>query len=53
MGLGQESSGMWLIVKSIAILVVLGVIGLIGFAYLGDLSPELGLVTKPVVLDGQ
>lgn len=44
---------MRLIVKGIAIVVVLGLVGLIGFAYLGDLSPAQNLVTKPVVLDGQ
>ena len=50
---GQESNKMKLIVKGIAILVVLGLIGLVGFAYLGDLSPKQSVVTKPVVLDGQ
>jgi|GEM_PF-765651 hypothetical protein len=50
---GQESSGMKLIVKGIVIVVVLGFVGLAGFAYLGDLSPAQSLVTKPVVLDGQ
>ncbi|RUS59076.1 hypothetical protein EGN72_13980 [Pseudorhodobacter sp. E13] len=47
----QESKKMKLIVKGIAILVVLGAIGLTGFAYLGDLSPMQTDVTKPVVLD--
>lgn len=42
---------MKLIVKGIAILVILGAIGLTGFAYLGDLSPKQTDVTKPVVLD--
>jgi hypothetical protein len=53
LGLGQESDSMKLIVKGIAILVVLGMIGLVGFAYLGDLSPNQTVITKPVVLDGQ
>ena len=53
MGFGQESDSMKLIVKGIAILVVLGMIGLVGFAYLGDLSPNQKVITKPVVLDGQ
>lgn len=43
---------MKLIVKGIAILVILGTIGLTGFAYLGDLSPTQIEVKKPVVLDG-
>lgn len=42
---------MRLIVKGIAILVVLAALGLTGFAYLGDLSPNQTEVTKPVVLD--
>jgi len=53
MGRGPESEKMKLIVKGLVILVVLGLVGLTGFAYLGDLSPEQGVVTKPVVLDGQ
>jgi len=52
-GRGQESESMKLIVKAIVILVVLGMIGLTGFAYLGDLSPDQAVITKPVVLDGQ
>ena len=44
---------MKLIVKGIVILVILGAIGVVGFAYLGDLSPQKTVVTKPVVLDGQ
>ena len=52
-GRGQESGRMKFIVKAIAILVVLGMIGLTGFAYLGDLSPDQSVITKPVVLDGQ
>lgn len=47
----QESDMMKLIVKGIAILVVLAALGLTGFAYLGDLSPNQTEVTKPVVLD--
>jgi hypothetical protein len=31
--------------------VIFGFIGLTGYAYLGDLTPEQGDVTKPVVLD--
>lgn len=41
------------IVKAVFILVILGFLGLVGFAYLGDLSPKQVPVTKPVVLDGQ
>ncbi len=44
---------MKLVFKGLVILVIFGLIGLSGFAYLGDLSPEQTIVTKPVVLDGQ
>ena len=50
---GQESSSMKLIVKAVFVLVILGFVGLVGFAYLGDLSPKQAPVSKPVVLDGQ
>ena len=39
------------IIKALVILVIFGFIGLTGYAYLGDLAPEQGDVTKPVVLD--
>lgn len=39
------------IIKALVLLVILGFIGLVGFAYLGDLSPMQGEVTKPVVLN--
>jgi hypothetical protein len=39
------------IIKALVILVIFGFIGLTGYAYLGDLTPEQGDVTKPVVLD--
>ena len=43
---------MRLILKPILILLVLGAIGLTGYAYLGDISPEFQDVTEPVILDG-
>ncbi len=43
---------MRLIFKLILILIVLGGIGLVGYAYLGDLTPEQEDVTEPVILDG-
>ncbi|WP_281275728.1 hypothetical protein [Tabrizicola piscis] len=39
------------IIKALVLLVILGFIGLSGYAYLGDLTPEQGEVTKPVVLN--
>ncbi len=43
---------MWRIVKFLLILVVLGALGLVGYAYLGDLSPDQTDVSTPVELDG-
>jgi len=37
--------------KFIAILLVLGAIGLIGYAYLGDLTPSQSDVVEPVTLN--
>lgn len=43
---------MRVIFKLIVILALLGGLGLVGYAYLGDLSPDQRDVTQPVVLDG-
>ena len=43
---------MRLIFKLLLFLLVLGGIGLVGYAYLGDLTPEPTDVTQPVILDG-
>ncbi len=40
------------ILKLLVVLVILGFAGLVGYAYLADLSPQTGLVTEPVVLNG-
>ncbi len=37
--------------KAILVLVLLGVVGLVGFAYFGDLTPETRDVNEPVTLD--
>ena len=42
-----------MILKFIAILLVLGAIGLVGYAYLGDLSPDQRDVVAPVTLDAK
>jgi hypothetical protein len=44
---------MTLILKFIAILLVLGAIGLVGYAYLGDLTPAQRDVVQPVTLDAK
>lgn len=40
------------IIKAVAVLAVLGFIGLTAYAYLADLTPVQTEVKKPVVLDG-
>jgi hypothetical protein len=42
---------MGILLKLIVVLVFLGSIGLVGYAYLGDMSPEQVDVTKPVFLN--
>lgn len=39
--------------KLLFFLVILGFIALVGYAYLGDLSPDTQNRTRPVILDGQ
>lgn len=43
---------MWRILKAILVLVFLGFIGLVAYAYIALPTPETQRVTKPVVLDG-
>lgn len=42
---------MFRILKAILILALLGVIGLTGYAYLGDMTPERSDVSEPVELN--
>jgi hypothetical protein len=42
---------MFRIVKIVFVLVVVGVLALAGYAYLGDMSPRQAPVTQPVTLD--
>ncbi len=42
---------MFRVVKGLIYLAILGGIGVVGYAYLGDLSPETGIITKSVDLD--
>ncbi|MEZ5886381.1 MAG: hypothetical protein R3D56_05830 [Paracoccaceae bacterium] len=42
---------MFRILKALITLAIVGLIGLVAFAYLGDLSPEQGDVVLPVELN--
>lgn len=42
---------MWRIIKGLLVLAILGFIGLTGYAYLGDMSPDQAEVTVPVTLN--
>ncbi len=42
---------MWRLLKMLLVLVSLGAIGLVGYAYLADLAPEQQRVSAPVTLD--
>jgi hypothetical protein len=42
---------MFRILKAILILALLGFVGLSGYAYLGDMTPERGDVSEPVELN--
>lgn len=42
---------MGLAFKGLLFLIVVGFVGLVGFAYLGDLSPEQVETTQPVTLN--
>jgi hypothetical protein len=51
---GQRRKGrptMMRVIKFLLILGLFGGLGVIGFAYLGNLTPEQSDVTKPVTLD--
>ncbi len=39
------------LLKALFVLVLLGFLGLVGYAYLGDLSPQRSDVRQPVELD--
>ena len=39
------------IVRIVVFLVLVGFLGLVGYAYLGDLSPQRSLLSTPVTLD--
>jgi hypothetical protein len=47
----RKGNRMGRIIKALVVLVILGFIGLTGYAYLGDLSPRQSEVKKPVVLN--
>jgi hypothetical protein len=47
----RKSDHMGRIIKALLLLVILGFLALIAYAYLGDLTPVQGEVKKPVVLN--
>lgn len=47
----KERTVMGRLLKFLFFLIVLGGIGLVGYAYLGDLSPEQEEINQPVELD--
>jgi hypothetical protein len=49
----RKGNHMARIIKALLLLVMLGFVGLIAYAYLGDLTPVQGEVKKPVVLNAE
>lgn len=47
----RKGDHMGRIIKALLLLVILGFLGLIAYAYLGDMTPVQGEVKKPVVLN--
>lgn len=47
----RKGAPMGRIIKALIFLILVGVIGISVYAYLGDLAPEQGEVVKPVVLN--
>ncbi|GAA0301546.1 hypothetical protein [Rhodovulum strictum] len=39
------------LLKALVFLIVVGFAGLVGFAYLGDLTPDQGVVSESLTLD--
>jgi hypothetical protein len=46
-----KAAGMGRVIKLILVLLVLGFVGLVGYSYLADLTPEPQEVTVPVILN--
>lgn len=49
----EKDKGMGRIIKALVLLLILGLIGLTGYAYLVDLTPPRTEVRMPVVLDAE
>jgi len=50
---GDEAQLIFRLIKFLIVLAVLGAIGVVGFAYLGDIAPEQREVTEPVTFDAR
>ena len=44
---------MWRLLRGVIYLAILGGIGLVGYAWIADLSPEQSEIRRSVVLDGR
>ncbi len=42
---------MWRLIKAVLVLAILGLAGLVGYAYLADLAPDSTEVKVPVILN--
>lgn len=42
---------MWRLIKAVLVLAILGLAGLVGYAYLADLAPDSAEVKLPVILN--
>lgn len=51
LGQYKADADMWRLLKAIFFLIAVGAIGVIGYAYLGDLTPNRVEVNQPVDLD--
>ncbi len=48
-----KGTGMWVLIKLIVVLLILGFLALTGYAYLVDLAPPATETQIPVVLHGE
>lgn len=49
--LTKDRQDMWRLIKILFVLLVLAGLGLVGYAYIADLTPEQETVSEPIMLD--